>query len=413
MNQPVPEKRIDAFESRAFGLFVHWGLYSQLGQGEWIQHNGGIPKEQYQKLKDTFTAERFDARALARTARRAGMKYITLTTRHHDGFSLYDTCGLNDYDAPHSPAGRDLVAEFVEGCRAEGIVPFFYHTTIDWYEESFEKDFDAYLEYLRRSVEILCTRYGKIGGLWFDGNWALPDADWKLDELYGTIRKYQPDAIIINNTGMDHRGQLAHPEIDSVTFEQGLPKPIDRTGMKKYVAAEMCYTMNDHWGASTADYHYKSPAELIEALCHCRKVGANLLLNVGPEADGSLPEMQEAILHILGRWMDDYGVPVRDGRPAGIVGDGKNFGLRTADGRIFLFVAGLPIRGNEHVTVAGGTGGVAAFSGIFDKAKAVRWLDNGQELPFIQDPDTGMFAFRATAYDYGINRVVRVAEVVR
>ena len=104
MNQPVPEKRIDAFESMAFGLFVHWGLYSQLGQGEWIQHNGGIPKEQYQKLKDTFTAERFDARALARTARRAGMKYITLTTRHHDGFSLYDTCGLNDYDAPHSPA---------------------------------------------------------------------------------------------------------------------------------------------------------------------------------------------------------------------------------------------------------------------------------------------------------------------
>ena len=115
MTQPIPEKRIAAFESMAFGLFVHWGLYSQLGQGEWIQHNGNIPKAEYQKLKDTFTAERFDARALARAARRAGMKYITLTTRHHDGFSLYDTCGLNDYDEPHSPAGRDLVAEFVEG----------------------------------------------------------------------------------------------------------------------------------------------------------------------------------------------------------------------------------------------------------------------------------------------------------
>ncbi|HJD23254.1 MAG TPA: alpha-L-fucosidase [Firmicutes bacterium] len=413
MHKQTIEKRIQEFESMAFGLFVHWGLYSQLGKGEWIQRNGPVPAEEYRRLKDTFTADRFDALALARTAKRAGMKYITLTTRHHDGFSLYDTRGLNDYDAPHSPAGRDLVAEFVEGCRREGIVPFFYHTTIDWYEESFEKDFDRYLEYLRRSVEILCTHYGKIGGFWFDGNWSRPEADWKLDELYGTIRKYQPDAVIINNTGMDARGELAHPEIDSVTFEQGLPKPIDRSGQRKHVAAEMCYTMNDHWGASTADYNYKSPADLIRALCHCRKVGANLLLNIGPNADGSIPKMQEAVLEILGGWMDAYGTAVRDGRPADIVGADKDFGLRTPDGRVYLFVFDLPICGSEHVTVGSGNGRLAAFSGVFDKARAVRWLDNGQELPFMQDPANGMFAFHATGYDYGVNRVVRVAELIR
>ena len=413
MEQPKAEKRIEAFESMAFGLFVHWGLYSQLGKGEWIQHNGPIPREEYMKLKDRFTAEKFDARALARTAKRAGMRYITLTTRHHDGFSLYDTRGLNEYDAPHSPAGRDLVAEFVEACREEDIVPFFYHTTLDWYQDSFENNFDEYLEYLRRSVEILCTHYGKIGGFWFDGNWSRPQADWKLDELYGTIRKYQPEAIIINNTGMDARGELVHPEIDSVTFEQDLPKPVDRSGMSKYVAAEMCYTMNDHWGASTADYDYKSPAELIKALCHCRKVGANLLLNIGPHADGSIPKMQEAILELLGDWMDVYGGAVRAGRPAGIAAEGKDFGLRTADGRVFLFVHDLPICGSEHVTVGSGSGRLVAFSGIFDEAESVRWLDNGQELPFVQDPEHGIFTFHAVGYDYGVNRVVRVAEVVR
>ena len=125
MEKQKTEKRVEEFESMAFGLFVHWGLYSQLGKGEWIQRNGRIPAEEYQKLKNTFTAERFDARELARTAKRAGMRYITLTTRHHDGFSLYDTRGLNDYDAPHSPAGRDLVAEFVDACRQEDNGPFF------------------------------------------------------------------------------------------------------------------------------------------------------------------------------------------------------------------------------------------------------------------------------------------------
>ena len=149
------------------------------------------------------------------------MKYITLTTRHHEGFSLYDTQGLSNYDAVHSPAGRDLVKEFVEGCRAEGIIPFFYHTTLDWYQESFNKDFEAYLKYLRDSVRILCTNYGEIGGMWFDGNWSKPNEDWKLDKLYGMVRELQPEAMIIDNTGLRNRGEIGHPEIDCVTFEQG------------------------------------------------------------------------------------------------------------------------------------------------------------------------------------------------
>ena len=257
--------------------------------------------------EETFTAEDFDADALVLTAKNAGCKYITLTTRHHEGFSLYDTKGLCDFDAPHSAAKRDLIKEFVEACNRHGIVPFFYHTTLDWYQKDFHEDFDSYLEYLRKSVEVLCTNYGKIGGLWFDGNWSKTDADWKEDALYATIRQHQPDAIIINNTGLVQRGEIGNPELDSVTFEQGRPTPMDREGMSKYVAAEMCYTLNDHWGIGENDFNYKSPCELIESLCACRRVGANLLLNIGPTAQGGVDPFQREIMRIMGKWMGLYG----------------------------------------------------------------------------------------------------------
>jgi alpha-L-fucosidase len=234
------------------------------------------------------------------------MKYITLTTRHHEGFSLYDTKGLCDFDAPHSAAKRDLVAEFADACRSEGIVPFFYHTTLDWYQESFENNFDEYLDYLNKSVEILCRNYGKIGGLWFDGNWSKPDADWKEDELYATIRKYQPEAMIINNTGLSNRGEPGNIEIDSVTFERGRPTKMNRKGMKKYFAAEMCQTINEHWGIGANDFCYMSPKEIIENLTACRRVGANFLLNVGPTATGEIPGYEcEALLRV-GGWVKKY-----------------------------------------------------------------------------------------------------------
>lgn len=411
MNNLKPEKRIREFEQMAFGMFIHWGIYSQLGKGEWIQLVGNMPLEEYMPLKENFKAEKFDAREIVKLAKAAGMKYITLTTRHHDGFSLYDVKGLNEYDALHSPARRDLVREFVEACNEEDIIPFLYHTTLDWYKEEFNKDFDSYLEYLRQSVEILCTEYGKIGGLWFDGNWSKPDADWKLDDLYGTIRKHQPEAIIINNTGLDHRGTLGHPQIDSVTFEQGLPKPLDRSKMDKYIAGEMCCTLNDHWGYGDFDLNYKSPAELIKDLCRCRKAGANLLLNIGPNGDGSIPEMMTATIHLIGRWMAVYGQSIYRGKPCNIVGSGENFGLESEEGKQYLFVFDLPIVGDSNVTVAGGGSVPSTFTGVFKKIKRIEWMDNDEELSFIQDTTTGVLTVNATGFKYGANYVVRVAEV--
>ena len=243
------------FEKLGFGLFVHFGLYSIVGKGEWYLHlNPNADKSEYESLSQQFFVKQTWAKELVNTAKLAGCKYITLTTRHHDGFSLFDTCGLSDYDAVHSASKRDLIKEFVSACNESGIVPFFYHTLLDWREENYQKDFSKYIDYLVNSIEILCKNYGKIGGFWFDGMWDKPNEDWQEDRLYSTIRKYQPDAMIINNTGLNELGKVGHYEIDSVTFERGKPCFVDNSD--KYRAGEMCQVLNDHWGYAENDCNY-------------------------------------------------------------------------------------------------------------------------------------------------------------
>lgn len=406
---PIPESRIARFENMGFGMFIHYGIYSQLGCGEWVMDIAQIPKEEYVKLADTFTAKDFDAKLIAKTAKAAGMNYITLTTKHHDGFCLYDTKGLCDYDAPHSACGRDLIREFVDACNEEGIMPMFYHATLEWYHEEFETDFPKYLQYLRDSVEILCTQYGKIGGLWFDGNWSKPaGTDWEEDKLYEVIRRHQPDAIIVNNTGLDARGAVGNPEIDSVTFEQGRPSPMDREGMPKYLAAEMCHTMNDHWGFGKCDLNYKSLPEMIETLCACRKVGANYLLNVGPEGDGKIPDMQKTMIEAMGTWINECGSIIYEGKPSKIEGEYKNFALE-ANGKAYLFIHGLNVLGSAHVIVAGGGLGYKYFKKVNRKVKSAKWTDNGENLEFVQNGEH--LWVNATGFPYGCNYVVRVMEI--
>lgn len=412
MTIPTPAPRIARFERLAYGMFIHWGLYSQLGRGEWIQHIGQIPQAEYEKLTETFTAEAFDAQKIACLAKEAGMKYITITTRHHDGFSLYDTRGLSDYDAPHSAAKRDLVAEFVEGCRAEGIVPFFYHTTLDWRWQTpqlGEEGFEKYLDYLHASVEILCKEYGPIGGLWFDGNWSR-QGDWKEDRLYGMIRKYQPEAMIVNNTGLEARGFVGHPEIDSTTFEQALPTAVDRRGWSKYVAGEMCHTMNRHWGYAKDDINYMSPAQVVENLALCRKVGANYLLNVGPTPEGAIPDYEAATLRRAGEWVRMQGDIIYEGKPTPCKAPGRDF-LLAKDGKLYWYVFDLAIRGDAHVVVPGGGAGPRTITGLRRAIREVRWVDNEELLNFTQHPERGFATVDLTGQPYGTNWVVRVAEI--
>lgn len=411
---PMPARRIARFERMAFGMFVHWGLYSQIGRGEWAKSFQKIPTDEYIRLMRTFTAKDFSGREFARTAKRAGMKYITLTSRHHDGFSLYDTRGLSKLDVTHTPAKRDLIRDFTDGCRTEGIVPMLYCTTLDWSDPRFEADFPAYLQYLRDSIELLCTRYGPIGGFWFDGNWSKPNADWQEDRLYAVIRKHQPEALIINNTGIGAGGKLGNPEIDSVTFERGRPKPLDRRGHPKYVAAEMCHTMNFHWGIATPDFNYLSPAHVIEELCMARRAGANLLMNVGPTATGKIPDYEAASFGRVGDWIRLHGGdpgPVYQGRATNITGEGDDFALEL-DGDLYLFITNLTATSNTMAHGVRSRGpGKRSFIGIDRPYPKAAWMDNGEELKLESDPSQRKLTLHATAYPYGTNTVVRIARL--
>ncbi len=413
---PVPLPRVARFERMGFGLFVHWGLYSQLGRGEWVMNREKLQTADLRKLMSTFTASDFSGRAIARLAKRAGAKYVTLTTRHHEGFSLYDTKGLSDFDVMHTPAKRDLIADFVAGCRAEGIVPMFYCTTLDWTEPRFNSDFPAYLEYLRKSVELLCTRYGPIGGYWFDGNWSKKGADWQEDRLYSMIRKHQPEAMIINNTGIDAMGRAGNPEVDSVTFERGRPQALDRRGHRKYLAAEMCHTMNFHWGVANKDFNYLSPAHVIEELCFARRAGANLLMNFGPTGTGGIPEYEGAALGRVGEWIKmhggDQGV-IYNGLPCAIKGDKDDFALTLGDD-VYLFVTGLTATSNTRVHDKSSAGPGPRFFGNFPAGYGeARWMDNGELVKTEYDAGGKKLTLRATAYPYGTNTVIRVARLKR
>lgn len=404
----IIEPRIKRFEKLGFGMFVHFGLYSLLEKGEWVKHLRQIPDDEYEQLATRFNPDPNWAVELAATAKRAGCRYITLTTRHHDGFSLYDTRGLNTYDAPHALCGRDLVREFVDACRAEGIIPFFYHTLMDWYRKDYKEDFPAYLAYLRQSVEVLCTQYGEIGGLWFDGKWNKPDADWEEDALYALIRRHQPQAMIINNSGMESRGALGNIELDSVTFERGRPGPINTPDAPKYLASEMCQTMGDLWGCAIDDLRYKSVETLINDLCVCRHCGSNLLLNVGPMGNGLLRPLDAELLACMGRWVNVYDRAIRTPRPAdiGVEGNPGDFVLQDGN-RYYLFCHGLGM-----FSTPGTTDIHPQFDlrlNLAEPVKQVRWMDNDESLAFEQAD--GRLTVQATPFPYGVNLVVRVAEI--
>lgn len=406
----IIEQRIKQFEKFGLGVFVHFGLYSVIGRGEWAKKNCNIPWNEYLKSMDSFNPDSDWAQNIVRLAKQAGARYITLTARHHDGFSLYDTCGLNSYDAPHC-CGRDLIREFVDACRSENIIPFFYHTLVDWHEELYKTDFSLYLEYLRKSVKLLCTNYGKIGGLWFDGMWDKPDADWQEDALYGMIRQYQPEAMIINNTGLDALGALGHIELDSVTFERGRPAPINLDKSPKYIASEMCQIFCDHWGYAKDDLNFKSPADIIRDLVNCRRYGSNLLINLGPMADGKIRPIDHASLEILGQWVEING-EMLSAAPCDIeVFNRDDTFLLKTDCAFYLLCDGLPMVSDPNVAIKSNTANYTVQFHFTNTVKSISWLDDNSPVEFSQDTD-GLLSIVTKPFEYGRNLVVRVAKII-
>lgn len=277
-------------------MFVHFGLYSIVGKGEWYMHNENVSAKNYEKLAFKFKVKKNWAKEIVSTAKSFNAKYIVLTTRHHDGFSLYDTKGLSTYDIIHTPTKRDIVHEFVDECNKNKILPFFYHTIIDWHNSDFKENSERYFDYLKRSITILCTNYQSIGGFWFDGTWSNDNYDWHLDELFSIIKKYQPNAIIANNGGWEHPGQVIHKNIDCIVYERVSCSILTDKIDNKHRAKEVCQTLNDHWGISKSDKNYKSAKQLSNIYFECRQYNTNLLLNVGPTKNGTVKLKEKNLL---------------------------------------------------------------------------------------------------------------------
>lgn len=340
------------FEDARFGMFIHWGVYSILGDGEWVMNNQNIAIENYKKLPEFFNPVKFDAEEWVKIAKDAGMKYITLTSRHHDGFSMFDTEVSNYNIVDATPFKRDVVKELAEACRKHDIKLFFYYSLIDWQhpdyfprgrtgngikDRSTEGDWEEYIGFMKAQLTELLTNYGEIGGIWFDGDWDKPDENWRYDELYQLIHELQPQALIGNN----HHTAPKKGE-DFQMFERDLPgknttgfgtNPENIGGLPK----EICETINGSWGFNIQDNKHKSSKQLIRYLIQSAGFGSNLLLNVGPMPNGEIQEEHKQSLKKMGDWLQKHGELIY-GTQKGPIGPDEAFVSTQKDGKIYLHV---------------------------------------------------------------------------
>ncbi|AWN34162.1 MAG: alpha-L-fucosidase [Lactobacillus helsingborgensis] len=398
------------FEKMGIGLFVHWGLYSRFAKGEWSQNILNITN--YQNAFSEFNPIEDNIHNLVKLAKECGFKYIVLTAKHHDGFYLFDTKGIHNFDSVHTPFGKDVIKIFTHECHEQGIAPFIYYATYDWHNKKYQADFNGYLKELRQLIGILCTNYGKIGGFWFDGNWNKPNADWQDEQLYQEIRKLQPQAIITNNTGLGKQGISDGRKVDVLTFERGNPQVINHFQNNRYFAAETSLTLNRHWGNAQNDLNYVSARHLIEQICHTRKVGANLLINVGPEFDGSLNIHCLSLLEIIKQWMAInkeavYNTNNFEHKTYTAAGNDNDF----IKGN-YLFVDNLGNVGNQNVVLGGEKMREIVFNNFPpQKIERIVWLDNGTNVAFKQLPEKSQLIVKADGFEYGTNLVERVAKI--
>lgn len=321
-------KRTKWFEEARFGLFLHWGLYSVPARGEWVMSNERMSVQEYERYLPDFTAVDYDPKEWARLAKNAGMKYAVLTAKHHDGFCLFDTA-YTDYNSMKS-IGRDLVREFLEAFRTEGIRVGLYFSLLDWHHKDFPKyadrhhpmrgderfkveeiDFDRYLGDMFGEVEELVSNYGKLDLLWFDFSYDdMSGEKWRAEELMKLVKKYQPEVLTDNRleTSGEGIGSIATTNPlsyagDFVSPELILPPDGIRGEDGRRIPWELCTTMNNSWGYNRYDEEYKSSAFLIRKLVECVSKSGNMLLNVGPDAKGNFPKQAVDVLEGIGSWM--------------------------------------------------------------------------------------------------------------
>ena len=319
------------FQDARFGLFIHWGVYSVLGDGEWVMNNQNISIKEYEKLSTFFNPVYFNAEEWVLMAKNAGMKYITITSRHHDGFSMFDS-KASDYNiVDRTPYGKDVLKMLAEACRKHDIKLFFYYSQLDWYRDDYfprgrtgtgiegrgEGNWNDYIDFMKAQLTELLTNYGEIGGIWFDGEWdqikwdgkrfGTKIMDFKLDEVYKLIHDLQPQALIGSNHHL-----APNPGEDFQMFEKDLPGRSTKSFATKSedignLPLEVCETINGSWGFNLKDRKHKSKKDLVQYLVKAAGYDSNLLLNVGPMPNGRIQKEHIKSLKEVGNWVNVYG----------------------------------------------------------------------------------------------------------
>ncbi|MBI3766035.1 MAG: alpha-L-fucosidase [Ignavibacteriales bacterium] len=316
--------RMQWWQDARFGLFIHWGLYAipagewkgKTGHGEWIRHSAQIPVEEYEKFLKQFNPVKFNADTWVRTAKEAGMKYIVITSKHHDGFCLFDS-KYTDFDVMSTPFQRDILKDLAEACRKEGIKLCFYHSIMDWHHPDYlprrnwettrtkeGADFERFVHYVKNELKELLTNYGDVGVIWFDGNWESTWSNARGKDLYNYVRSLSPKVIINNRVGQPPPSESGIGFRDiGIVGDFGTPEQeIPAQGLPgKYW--ETCMTMNDHWGYNSHDDDWKPAEDLIIKLADIASKSGNFLLNVGPTSEGLFPQASIDRLHAIGQWM--------------------------------------------------------------------------------------------------------------
>lgn len=381
--EPAPENLAarEWFQDAKFGVFIHWGVYSVPGRGEWVMHHEDFTVEAYEPFAEQFNPTGFDADEWCRLFKDAGAKYITITSKHHDGFCLWDT-EQTDWDVvDRTPYGRDILKQLAEACRRHDLKLFFYHSQLDWYHPDYyprgrtgratgrpdSGDFDRYLDYMNAQLtELLGGDYGDVAGVWFDGWWdqqtkkatknktAPPEQceiDWRLQETYDLIHRLQPACLV----GSNHH-VAPFPGEDFQMFERDLPGQ-NKVGFSKdatisKLPLETCDTINGSWGYRADDKKHKSVKQLVHYLVRAAGNNANLLLNVGPKPDGTIDGVSTSRLRSMGDWLDSYGETVYGTRGGPVAAQPWGVTTQTAE-RLFVHVLAAPAAVDGWTTLAG------------------------------------------------------------
>ena len=375
------------FQDMKFGVFIHWGIYSMMADGEWIMNNKNINWQEYAKLADGFYPSKYDAAKWVADVKAAGAKYICITSRHHDGFSMFHTKQSTYNIVDGTPFKRDIIKELADECHKQGIKLHFYYSQLDWRRADYfpigrtgrgvgrteQGNWKTYQQFMINQLTELLTNYGEIGAIWFDGQWDQPaDFDWNLREVYDHIHSIQPGCMVISNH------HLAPQEgEDGQTFEKDLPGQ-NTTGFSPNaeigdLPLETCETMNNTWGYSITDLNYKSEKALIHYLVKAAGNNANLLMNVGPRPDGTFPDIAIQRYKAMGDWLKVYGETIYGTR--GCLVTPRDWGVTTQKGNT-LFVHILNLKDKSLYLPTNGK-----------KVKSARVFVDKKPVKFTQDAD--------------------------